>query len=383
MAAVSGVKQGNLSLQQSAMKTIFLVLAVMVSALAVSRGQEGSTTGIAGPAPRQTEIKEKYHRVEVERFDLKQGVEFPPEFLKSLQEEISKQLVIAKVFESAFKPEERPTGSVVRLSGTIHNYKKGSQAKRYLVSFGAGAAEIDARVSFNDAETGQQLVVEEIRAVLVGGLLGGKEEGVTRLLARQVVTQARLMMERRLPASADGATTVPTENSASPTTPPDRHTLTVDAKNWEETEQKLNQEAAVGYRVVDFSLTGSSTAELELEKLAAPPELYQYRWIRVRMATHLQKDINRATADGFQASLHTLAWLGPFLTVLMEKPPIPSATQYQYLVAQPFRLSSAQKDIENHEREGYTLVDESDTAGLHTLLFEKATEKMEADVTKK
>lgn len=368
------------------MKTILPVLAVIVSALPLSLAQEGSGAGNTGTALRQGQIKDKYHLVEVEPFDVKQGVEFPPEYLKSLQEEISKQLVSAKVFEGALKADEhpaQPAGSLVRLSGTIHNYKKGSQAKRYLVSFGAGASEIDARVIFVDAVTGQQLVVEELRAVLVAGLFGGKEEGVTQDLARQVVTQARLMMGRRLPAPAEGTMTAPTESPANPVAPPDRHTLTINAKNWEETEQKLNQEAAAGYRVVDFSLTGSSSADLELEKLAVPPELYQYRWVRVRMATHLQKDLNRATADGFHASLHTLAWLGPFLSVLMEKPPTPSATQYQYLVTQPLRLSSAQKDTENHEREGYTLLDETDAAGFHILLFEKATEKMETDVTKK
>ena len=196
-----------------------------------------------------------------------------------------------------------------------------------------------------------------------------------------MVTQTKLMLARRVPAPTEGAlTTTAVGSSASP---PDGHMLTISAKNWDEGEQKLTQEAAAGYRVVDMSLTGSSTAELELEKLAAPPEVYQYRWVRVHMATHLQKDINRATADGFHASVRTLAWLGPFLSVLMEKSPVSSVTQYQYLVAQPLRLSSAQKDIENHEREGYTLLDETDAAGFHILLFERATEKMETAVTKK
>jgi hypothetical protein len=86
-------------------------------------------------------------------------------------------------------------------------------------------------------------------------------------------------------------------------------------------------------REIVVSLTGKSTADVELEKLATPPDVYQYRWVHIRISTHLQKEVSRATAEGFHAFPQSLAVLVPYLTVLMEKPPGPSTIQYQYLVS--------------------------------------------------
>jgi len=338
--------------------------------------------GIAATPAAQGQIKDQYHVVQVEHFEVRPGVEFPAEYLRNLQQEISRQLLSSKVFENALEIGQQPlsvAAPVVRLSGMIHSYKEGSRAKRYLVGYGAGASEVDARVVFADAATGQQLAAGEVRAVLAAGLFGGKEEKVTQELAKQIVTQAKLMTRRRVPAAASASGNSGAEaNGASA----EQHTLVLDAKHWEDAEQKLDQEAAAGFQVVSFSLTGLRSAELELEKTAAPPDVYQYRWVRVRMANHLQKDVNKATADGFHASMHTLAWLGPYLSVLMEKSPIQSA-KYEYLIAEPLRISSAQKDTETHESQGYTLLDEADAGGFHVLLFEKITETPATEETKK
>jgi len=57
----------------------------------------------------------------------------------------------------------------------------------------------------------------------------------------------------------------------------------------------------------------------------------------------------------------------------MEKPPGQSAIHYQYLVTEPMSMSHAQKDAERYQREGYTLLDETEF-GVHILLFEKTSE---------
>jgi hypothetical protein len=314
-------------------------------------------------------VKDKYHVVQVDSFDVKQGVDFPPEYLERVRREISKQLSDGKVFQEVLEIGQQPSladAPFVRLTGTIHNYNKGSRAKRYFGVAGMGAAEIDAQVVFLDAATGRRLVIEELRAVLVGGFFGGNEENATQELAKEVITQAKLMLDRRLPPPGENAD-LPSDSVASA----DRHMLTMNARNWSEGEQKLNQEAASGYRVVGMSLTGSWTADLELQRSAAPSDVYQYRWVHVRMATNLQKDVSKAAGDGFHASAHTLAALGPYLTVLMEKPPAALTPRYQYLVKEPIRMSSAEKDTKTHEGDGYTLLDETEMAGIHVLLFEK------------
>lgn len=352
------------------MKIAALVLPLLglaFSALAQNAGN--APTAAPAAFAGQGVVKDKYHVVQVDSFDVKKDVDFPPEYLQRVQKEISKQLAAGKVFQEVLEIGQQPSQAdapVVRLTGTIHNYNKGSRAKRYFGVAGMGAAEIDAQVAFLDASTGQRLVIEELRAVLVGGFFGGNEENATQELAKQVITQAKLMLDRRVPPPGVNAA-APSDSVASS----DRHTLTMNAKNWSEGEQKLDQEVASGYRVVGMSLTGSWTADLDLEKSAAPSDMYQYRWVHVRMATNLQKDVNKAAGDGFHASAHTLAALGPYLTVLMEKPPAALTPRYQYLVKEPMRMSSAEKDTKTHEGEGYTLLDETEMAGIHILLFEK------------
>ena len=120
--------------------------------------------------------------------------------------------------------------------------------------------------------------------------------------------------------------------------------------------------------------TGKSTAAVELEKVASPSDVVQYRWVHMRTYTHLQKELNKATSEGFHVLPQTLTLLGTCLTVLMEKSPGPSTVQYQYLVTEPHRISNAQKDVEIHQREDYRLLDETEFYGVHILLFEKTTE---------
>ena len=357
------------------MKLASLVLLAFVAAFSASFAQDNGNA--SSPAARveadPIEIKNKYHVVEVDEFDVKQGVEFPSEYLKKAHQGILKQLSDGKVFDEVLQVGQQPAQAgapIIRLAGTIRNYTPGSRAKRYVGGFGLGAAEVDAQVSFLDAATGQQLRTEELRAVFTGGLFGGSEDKIADELARRVVLQARFMLDRRIPPTEFG---VPASNTQALSPAPDRHTVTMNAKNWSEAEQKLEQEALAGYRVVNFSLTGKSTADVELEKLAASPDLYQYRWVHIRLSTHLQKEVNRATADGFHAFPQSLAVLVPYLTVLMEKPPGPSPIQYQYLVTEPMSMSHAQKDAERYQREGYTLLDETEF-GVHILLFEKTSE---------
>lgn len=356
------------------MKLASLILLAFVPAFSASFAQENGTA--SRPAAQihedQGQIKSKYRAVQVNEFEVKQGVQFPPEYLTKAQQEIVKQLANAKVFDEVLQTGQQAAHAgtpVIRLSGTIHNYTPGSRAKRYVGGFGVGAAEVDAQVVFLDAATGQRLRAEELRAVFTGGLFGGSEDKIADELARRVVMQTRFMLDGRIPPAESGTTT---SNSAPPSPASDRHTITMNAKNWSEGEQKLEQEAAAGYRVVDFSLTGKSTADVELEKLATPPDLYRYRWVHIRLSTHLQKEVNKATAEGFHAFPQTLAVLVPYLTVLMEKPPGPSTIQYQYLVTEPMSMSHAQKDAETHQREGYTLLDEAEF-GIHILLFEKTS----------
>jgi hypothetical protein len=144
-AFFSGVEYGRLFFMKPRPPVhrplLLLLLALAISASAAQIPGNGS--GAAGAPAGQGEIKDKYHVVQVDLFEVKKDVQFPPEYLKKVQEEISKQLVDAKLFEEVLQPGQQPARAeapVLRLSGTIHNCKPGSRKKRYLggVRLGGG-----------------------------------------------------------------------------------------------------------------------------------------------------------------------------------------------------------------------------------------------------
>lgn len=351
------------------MRTASVILLVVGSMSMTMFAQADANSPSPLNAPVAQMIREKYQSIQVETFEVKPGVEFPPEYLAKAKEELFKQLSDAKIVKEVLRSGDARRDEAIPtmfLSGTINNYTPGSRSKRY-VGFGLGAAEVDAEIVLLDGRTKQRLQSERLRAVLTGGLFGGSEDKIANELARRIVLQTTYMLNGRIPPESPATAEHDTISTRSVH---DHHTLTMNGKEWEDGQKKLELEAAAGYRVVDFTTTGKSTADLEMEKIADPSDVFQYRWVHVRMFTHLQNELNRGTADGFHVYPQTLTALLPYLTVLMEKPPGPSAVQYHYLVTEPVLMSHVQKDAEKHQREGYTLLDETDFAA-HILLFEK------------
>jgi len=335
--------------------------------------QEAAKTGAATAAPMARNVKDVYGAVEVDRFKIQNGVEFPPEYLDALQKEITKQLAEAKLFEEVIPAGQKPVDSsrrVLHLAGLITNYNPGNRAQRYFGGFGGGAAEIDSKINFHDGATDQLVLSSDLRAVLAGGFLGGKAEGALKDYARQVVNKAKLMAHMRLPAP--GSTPDSPQSTGSETQQAAaRHNITISQKDWPGSQQKLDQEAAQGYRVVSVTISGKYTADVELERADAIADQYQYRLLHPLMSTSLQKDINKATAEGYRVTPNSLVVLGTSLTLIMEKSSPPFPEQYQYAVKETVLVSSGQKDTEKLQNQGFTLIGESEHGTAHVLLFER------------
>lgn len=75
---------------------------------------------------------------------------------------------------------------ILLVTGTITKYYKGSQAKRYLVGFGAGATVIGAHIKCYDAATNELLLERDVDGKVVMGIMGGKSEGANNGLAQEV-----------------------------------------------------------------------------------------------------------------------------------------------------------------------------------------------------
>ncbi len=290
----------------------FVILPAVLSCLVCplfgqETGKPGSDTTTAPPAAQT--VRDLYSVVQIGEFHIQKGVEFPPEYLGALQKEITKQLTSAQLFAEVITEGQKPANPqsrVLRLSGLITNYNPGSRAARYFGGFGAGAAEIDSKLSFLDGMTEQPLLSGELRAILAGGFFGGKSEGAVKDYARQVVNKTKLMVHMRLPApgATPNAAAAEVENAGS-TAARARHTISITSKDWPGSQSKLNAEAAEGYRVVSVTISGKNAADLELVRVDAIADQYEYRLLHPRMSTNLQKDAGKAAAEGYRATPHS------------------------------------------------------------------------------
>jgi hypothetical protein len=350
-----------------------VMICVACTCFGQEAGKPASETKAASPVTQT--VKDVYSVVQIDEFQVQKGVDFPPVYLDALQKEMAKQLTSAKLFTEVVSVDQKPTNPesrVLRLTGLITNYNPGNRAARYFGGYGAGAAEIDSKLSFLDRVTEQPILSEELRAMLTGGFFGGKSEGAVTDYARQVVNKTKLMVHMRLPASG----TVPNAatadaGSAGSTTPPVRHTISITSKDWPGSQSKLNAEAAEGYRVDSVTITGRFTANVGLVRADAIADQHQYRLLHPAMSTNLQKDMRKAAGDGYRATPHSLVILGNSLTMIMEKSSPPFKEHYQYAVKETLRVSSGQKETEKLQNEGYALLGELEHGGAHLLLFEK------------
>jgi hypothetical protein len=132
--------------------------------------------------------EKKYQYVQVNRFNVQQGVDLPPDYQLTIDEDLNKELAKIKGMKQVLRegetlPKEEP---VLLLTGTITKYKKGNQAARYLVGFGAGSTVIDAHIKCYDAVTKDLLFERDVDGKVIMGMMGGKSEGANNGLAKEI-----------------------------------------------------------------------------------------------------------------------------------------------------------------------------------------------------
>ena len=342
------------------------------------------TTGIPLGESQATEpqttttiaLKDRYHAVEVEKFDVLEGVEFPTDYIQSLQDEIVKEFGKSQQFKQVLLPGQEPadaTASTLRLSGTVTYFDKGNRAERY---FGSGQGHIVIYVVFGDRPTGETLVTDQISATLSGGVFGGNAKNITHEFAKTLANTTKLLLEKPVPSPGELA---PPE-AAGPRPPSaDHKVVTISSGNYDQGQVNLNAEASTGYRLVAFTPKGMESADVTMESSATPPQVYQYRVLHTHLFGNLEKDLNKAALDGYRYCPNTLAWLaGGFGAVgfaIIEKPPVPSKTSYEYRVHAATQLSNAQKDVVKDQRENFSLVGTFETADRHIALMERTVSK--------
>lgn len=347
-------------------KRIFLSLLVVAGILALAR---------TARAAEQT-IRDKYRVVEVDQFEVAEGVQLPADYLPALQEDVVKRLQKSKTFTEVLQPGESPTNPsepVLRLNGTITHFEPGSRGKRY-IGFGLGQTRITARLTFSDRATAQPLIVEQIQGALTGGFAGGKSKNVTHNFAKTLAITCKVVLGKRLPAPGEAVTTETA--SAATSEGAERHVVKLSSKDFKGSEKELNEHAAMGFRLVEYAVTAKDTARLTMEKLPAIERPPEYRVLHAWRVGSIEKGLNKAAAEGFHLTPQTAGTFGPSMSVIVERTAQVKEPLRQYRVRITKRVSSLQNKIEKDQAEGYKLVDtwEHPKQG-HLAILEKATAK--------
>jgi len=132
-----------------------------------------------------------YQVVEIEKFTVSDGVEFPPNDLEELMGYLVLNFNNSRRFDQVFLSTDAATSSAptrrVKISGEVTKYSKGNRPARYLVGFGAGRTKLVADVKVRDAETGQLLMEQKVDGHVYGGLFGGGTDQAKGGLSSEII----------------------------------------------------------------------------------------------------------------------------------------------------------------------------------------------------
>ncbi len=158
---------------------------------------------------------------------------------------------------------------------------------------------------------------------------------------------------------------------------PESRYLLLATKKTKTMQAELDEVAAKGFRVVVGSPTSGTEMAVLMERVAEPPNTYQYRLLATTRTGTMQKELNEAAAEGFRLLPRTMVAkvdITPFkggqeIVVLLEKEPN-STKRYDYKLLATTLTSTLQKEITEALRDGYMLAGLV-SRGEHMVIMEK------------
>ena len=125
-------------------------------------------------------------------------------------------------------------------------------------------------------------------------------------------------------------------------------------------QPELKQAAEAGYRIITGSPTSGSEMPLILEKIATPPDVYQYELLATSKTSTMQKELDEAAARGFRLLPSTMisksqTFGGVEIVVVLEKEPR-SEENYKYLLLATTKTSTLQKEMSEAISQGWKVV---------------------------
>ncbi len=125
-------------------------------------------------------------------------------------------------------------------------------------------------------------------------------------------------------------------------------------------QKELAAAAAAGYRILAGSRTSSTEVALILEKVAAPPDVFDYYLLATTRTSTMEKELNEQAARGFRLLPRTMTQkeqtFGPAeILMVMEKSP-GAPTLFRYRLLATTLTGTMQKEMAQAAADGYVAV---------------------------
>lgn len=144
-------------------------------------------------------------------------------------------------------------------------------------------------------------------------------------------------------------------------------------------QKELQQAAALGYRILVGSPTSGAEMAIFLERVATPPDVYQYKLLATTRTSTMEKELNETGPQGYRLLPRTMISkvdVTPFkggeeIVVVLEREPN-SKKKYEYKLLATTLTSTLQKEVKEAMAAGYTLAGMV-SRGEHMVIMEKET----------
>ena len=141
---------------------------------------------------QQTTAKKPYQNITVEKFTIRDGVEFPADKIDSLTKSVISTLTKSNRFKqisdgSAVSADSVADIPTLKISGEVIKYVKGNRTARYVIGLGVGATKIITDVKFTDAKTGEVVHQQTVDGDVTWGFFGGDSDDAKSGVADEII----------------------------------------------------------------------------------------------------------------------------------------------------------------------------------------------------
>ncbi len=137
-----------------------------------------------------TTAKKPYQNIVIEKFTIKDGVDFPADKIDELAKSLTDTLTRSNRFtqvtmaDAATDSADVPT---LKITGEITKYIKGNRVARYMIGLGAGRTKIISDMKFIDVKTGEVVYQQSVDGDVIMGFFGGDSNGATDGVANEII----------------------------------------------------------------------------------------------------------------------------------------------------------------------------------------------------